>query len=584
MGNNQSEENTSRQQANMSVSEVERILDTQRRRFEQKLRQELAKQSAQQRQEKEAQERRAREQATLQAGQSTRPPAAATSNAVQQQAVVTAPMQPLYPNLQTPNYPHPNQPQPFNQTNPFRHQPNPTFQNYPQGHPLNPPQPWTPAQHINPHYPMNQPNQNRATPTPPPQDFVVVNAPEQRYRPAPSAPSAPTEPPCITARPRTPNAISHGPRSRSTSRPRPVNKKRGICDCPTCYQRYGLKIFQCPNGHSSCNDCKMRGRACGICGMPLTEVRNFEIESYVAQTPAPCPNKNEGCYSMIKQIDMEKHLEDCPYREQQCPLTAIFGTCHWKGKLSQMSTHFDEMHSPNRGIDAEKEIYLKNIHDSSRQVHLVVVGGHNFLCHLKVSEPDGKIFMSVQLLGNKTSAKKWSYEIHIYKKSEPRRKYMYTDTCVYANRDIEDVFKSCSCAVLPIFYAASFTDKEGLAFKFFINENLNLNKNDEVGSQEQNDETNENDDENMNRNDAEKSQRPHEVENWRGSRNATEYNVDNNQEHRPHYQRPRLWVNQTPRQSNTGHRRHSVEVENWRSSASGAQRAGTKAQWPNKRT
>ncbi|CAH1640936.1 unnamed protein product [Spodoptera littoralis] len=584
MGNNQSENNRPTQ-PHMNLSDLEHILNTQRQRYEQKLQDELAKQRAQQLREQEAKERRAKEQeareklakeqAKQRAEQSSNSSNTVPSNSVggpQQQAAVIVPPQQLYPTLtQTPNYPvHVNQPHPLIQTNPFQ-QPNPMFQHYPQ---FNPPQPWNPPQHVN--HPRNQPNsyQNRATPTPPPQDFVFVNAPGQRYKPVPSAPVEPSGP---STRPRIPDVVpSHGPRnrSRSTSRARPVNKNRGIYDCPTCNQRYGLKIFQCPNGHSACNDCKIRGRACAICGLSLTGVRNFEVENHVAQTPTTCPNKNEGCNSMIKQINMDKHLESCPYMEQQCPLVAIFGTCRWKGKLSQLSTHFDEMHSSNRGVDVDKEIYLRDIHNSSRQVHLVVIGGYNFLCHLQVSETDGKIFMAVQLLGINTAAKKWTYEIHVYKKSEPRRKYMYSDTCVSSK---EEVFKSGKCAVLPIFYAATFVDREGMAFKFFIQKISNKNNEDDNQDDQLEEER-----ENMNGNDTDESQRP-QVENWRESCTTTESRVNDNQ----HYQRPRSWVNQRRALTyvcvNTGNTRNSVEVENWRASSdSRAQSARNTTQRPNK--
>ncbi|KAJ8712678.1 hypothetical protein PYW08_007982 [Mythimna loreyi] len=273
------------------------------------------------------------------------------------------------------------------------------------------------------------------------------------YQPAPSAPPPPRGP---------------TPRPRSVSRPRNAPKERDVLDCPTCQARYGMRIFQCDNGHSSCEDCKNRRRLCGICKKPLTNRRNYDIENHISQTKAPCPHKSEGCKLYIKMIDMESHVKECPFKEQNCPLTEVFGTCHWKGKLSEISSHFDSMHANGCQTKVDSEMQLTNIRNNSQQVHLTVLGVYNFLLHLKVSENEGKVYMAVQLIGTKFSAQKWLYEIHVYNKSENRRKYVFTDSCCSSHDKIEDVFNAGECAVLPVWYANTFVCNGALTYKFFI--------------------------------------------------------------------------------------------------------------------
>lgn len=111
---------------------------------------------------------------------------------------------------------------------------------------------------------------------------------------------------------------------------------------------------------------------------------------------------------------------------------------------------------------------LTNVRNNSQQVNLIVLGTYNFLLHVKVSEADGKLYMAVQLIGTKTSANKWLYEVHIYNKNENRRKFMYTDNCSASIDKIEDVFKTGECAVLPIWHANTFVNNGALNYKIFI--------------------------------------------------------------------------------------------------------------------
>ncbi|KAJ8711000.1 hypothetical protein PYW07_008242 [Mythimna separata] len=283
----------------------------------------------------------------------------------------------------------------------------------------------------------------------------LMNTYNQGYRPAPSAPTPPP-------------ARGRQQRPRSVSRPRNAPAERDVLDCPTCHAKYGLRIFQCDNGHSSCDDCKNRRRPCGICGKPLTNIRNYDIEKHVAQMKVLCPHASEGCKLYIKIADMEDHTKECPFGEQKCPLTEVFGTCHWKGKLSEISSHFDSMHPNGRQTNVDSEMQLKNISNNSQQIHLVLLGVYNFLLHVKVSQNDGKVYMAVQLIGTKFSAQKWLYEIHVYNKSENRRKYVFTDNCRSSNDKIEDVFKVGECAVLPVWHANTFVCNGALTYKFFI--------------------------------------------------------------------------------------------------------------------
>lgn len=88
-----------------------------------------------------------------------------------------------------------------------------------------------------------------------------------------------------------------------------------------------------------------------------------------------------------------------------------------------------------------------------------------------MSELERKIYMAVQLLGTTVSASKWDYEIHVYNKREPRRKYQFSDICTPSSMLTDDLFKESNCAILPLPYAMTFINDGVLYYKFFIKQN-----------------------------------------------------------------------------------------------------------------
>ncbi|KAL0867785.1 hypothetical protein ABMA27_008494 [Loxostege sticticalis] len=267
---------------------------------------------------------------------------------------------------------------------------------------------------------------------------------------------------------------NRAPHRNSNRTPAPVrnNNEDEELNCPTCKNRYTLTIFQCQRGHSSCVFCKNSSAPCGVCGLPITNMRNITLEAYIGERKIRCPNSDDGCSLLIKLVDMENHQKECPFREMQCPLAAIFGQCQWRGKLPQMSGHFDDVHQMHRQGNVDTEMRLLNITHDNQIVYYVVIGTFNFLFHVKVSERDGMMYMTVQLLGTQHSASKWNYEIHIYNKAEPRRKYEYSDICNSINTPIDTIFTDSNCAAIPLSYARTFLNNNFVTYKFFIKQDV----------------------------------------------------------------------------------------------------------------
>ncbi|XP_063388697.1 E3 ubiquitin-protein ligase sina-like [Cydia fagiglandana] len=261
-----------------------------------------------------------------------------------------------------------------------------------------------------------------------------------------------------------PSATKNGPKPGGRGRDNDIS-------CPTCGQRYGLSIYQCSNGHGSCQDCRLAQRSCGKCLSPITAMRNIAMEAVIADLNTTCPN--EGCTLRFNFDGMQRHLKECPFGEMDCPMGAVFGQCSTRCKVSDMATHFDECHKEQRSAEIHKEMYVFNICMDTHKMYLIKNGPYNFLVHVKVDEKERKISMTVQLLGTKISADKWTYEFHVYNKRQPLRKYLYVDNCQSIGTHVEDIFKDSQCATLPLSYAMTFVNESALTYKFYIKKEMN---------------------------------------------------------------------------------------------------------------
>ncbi|XP_061722188.1 E3 ubiquitin-protein ligase sina-like [Cydia pomonella] len=261
-----------------------------------------------------------------------------------------------------------------------------------------------------------------------------------------------------------PSANKNGPKSDGRGRDNDIS-------CPTCGQRYGLSIYQCSNGHGSCQDCRLAQRSCGKCLSPITAMRNIAMETVIADLNTTC--QNEGCTLRFKFDGMQRHLKECPFGEMDCPMGAVFGQCSTRCKVSDMAAHFDMCHKEQRAAEIDKEMYVFNICMDTHKLFLIKNGPYNFLVHVKVDEKERKISMTVQLLGTKISADKWTYEFHVYNKRQPLRKYLYVDSCQSIGTPVTDIFKESQCATLPLSYAMTFVNESALTYKFYIKKVMN---------------------------------------------------------------------------------------------------------------
>jgi hypothetical protein len=110
--------------------------------------------------------------------------------------------------------------------------------------------------------------------------------------------------------------------------------------CKLCQNYYLSPIYFCVNGHSTCNVCKI----CTTCVGPVTNGRNFALETIARSIEYPCRYRDFGCASILTLLQTQ-HEEVCEYRPVTCPLFDAVGIqCHWSGICEDFKIHVRQEH------------------------------------------------------------------------------------------------------------------------------------------------------------------------------------------------------------------------------------------------
>ncbi|CAH2093925.1 unnamed protein product [Euphydryas editha] len=260
-----------------------------------------------------------------------------------------------------------------------------------------------------------------------------------------------------------------------------AQKKQALMgvECVTCKGEFGLQIYQCENGHSSCNNCRFANKLCGVCSKTIIDMRNITLEATIADMNIKQNTKSDGCSLSFSINEMGNHLKECPFNDIECPLSSTYKNCTWKGKINQISIHFNDAHPQHCVADVDKEMTLLNINVGQSMIYFVKIGPFNFLVHIKVDENEKILYMTAQLLGTKVSASKWTYELHIYNKRQPQRKFQYIDVCYSNTESVTEIFNRAQCAALTLEYAQTFVNDGLLMYKFFLKKKINVRKNEQ---------------------------------------------------------------------------------------------------------
>uniref|UniRef100_A0A6N2M6U4 RING-type E3 ubiquitin transferase n=1 Tax=Salix viminalis TaxID=40686 RepID=A0A6N2M6U4_SALVM len=133
----------------------------------------------------------------------------------------------------------------------------------------------------------------------------------------------------------TPNTGNLGKQSTSNM--------QDLLECPVCFTIMYPPIFQCPNGHTLCSQCRARVKnSCPICRGELGNIRCLALEKIAESIELPCMYQSMGCCDIFPYYSKPKHEKNCKYRPYNCPYAGA--ECSVTGDISLLIKHLKNDH------------------------------------------------------------------------------------------------------------------------------------------------------------------------------------------------------------------------------------------------
>ncbi|XP_057755476.1 E3 ubiquitin-protein ligase SINA-like 10 [Arachis stenosperma] len=121
-----------------------------------------------------------------------------------------------------------------------------------------------------------------------------------------------------------------------------------VLNCPICFDRLTIPVYQCTNGHVACSVCCGRFlRKCGSCSSILTGTQRCRaLEKVLESVKVPCPNAKYGCKdTLLRYSDKSGHESKCEFVPCSCPHT----DCDFVSSFLDLPAHFTTEHDFSAG-------------------------------------------------------------------------------------------------------------------------------------------------------------------------------------------------------------------------------------------
>ncbi|XP_026464971.1 E3 ubiquitin-protein ligase siah2-like [Ctenocephalides felis] len=240
--------------------------------------------------------------------------------------------------------------------------------------------------------------------------------------------------------------------------------------CPCC-EEVMLQPFpslNCNEDHRLCLKCfkEYSQKPCPQCVTDTSKTEN-------ASKPKPepilplCKYASLGCTYSVK--DAPLHESECKFREYICPgkFTGILN-CKWKGKLEDITNHFQDNHKDNIGKMSYQYTGLINLH---KKGDIQLFDAHNkkfiFVYDRKLPFPCNS-FIYIACMGTEQQAKRYCYELEFFKPADVVSSLKYRIVCVSDSVQPATVIQRNQCIFLCNNSIKHFINDDTLNFRFWV--------------------------------------------------------------------------------------------------------------------
>lgn len=198
-----------------------------------------------------------------------------------------------------------------------------------------------------------------------------------------------------------------------------TNHVHDLLDCPVCMNSMYPPIYQCPNGHTLCSNCKARvHNCCPTCRQELGNIRCLALEKVGESLELPCIYHVLGCNDIFPYYSKHKHEQNCRFRPYSCPYAGA--DCAVTGDIPLLIVHLRDHHKVDMhdGCTFNHRYVKSNPHEVENATWMLTVFncfGRQFCLHFEAFHlGTSPVYMAfLRFMGDETDAKKFSYSLEV---------------------------------------------------------------------------------------------------------------------------------------------------------------------------
>ncbi|XP_013632010.1 PREDICTED: putative E3 ubiquitin-protein ligase SINAT1 isoform X1 [Brassica oleracea var. oleracea] len=192
-----------------------------------------------------------------------------------------------------------------------------------------------------------------------------------------------------------------------------------LLECLVCTNLMYPPIYQCPNGHTLCSNCKLKvHNTCPICRYELGNIRCLALEKVAESLEVPCRYQKLGCHDIFPYYSKLKHEQHCRFRSYNCPYAG--SECSVTGDIQTLVDHLKDDHKVDMhdGCTFNHRYVKSNPHEVENATWMLTVFncfGRQFCLHFEAFQlGTAPVYMAfLRFMGDEKEAKKFSYSLEV---------------------------------------------------------------------------------------------------------------------------------------------------------------------------
>ncbi|PKU64208.1 E3 ubiquitin-protein ligase SINAT2 isoform X1 [Dendrobium catenatum] len=192
-----------------------------------------------------------------------------------------------------------------------------------------------------------------------------------------------------------------------------------LLECPICTNSMYPPIYQCPNGHTLCSNCKLRvHNQCPTCRHELGNIRCLALEKVAGSLELPCKHQAMGCLGIFLYYEKLKHEQSCKFRPYNCPYAG--SECPITGDTQMIITHLRNDHKVDMhdGCTFNHRYVKANPHEVENATWMLTVFncfGQHFCLHFEAFVLEmAPVYMAfLRFMGEDDETKKFCYSLEV---------------------------------------------------------------------------------------------------------------------------------------------------------------------------